>query len=116
MHHLQADMMPVHQLNTILSEVQLELIKHPRLKLPLEPVGDGIWKFYDIIKVDCLIYENKIFTLMTIPLVEKDRVFDVYKIHSFPLLHPVVKKCVTFKFESPLWLSLRISCLSPTPH
>ena len=101
MHHLQADVMPVHQLNTILSEVQLELTKHPRLKLPLEPVGDGIWKFYNIIKVDCLIYENKIFTLMTIPLVEKDRVFDVYKIHSLPLLHPIVKKCVTFKFESP---------------
>ena len=30
-----------------------------------------------------------------------DKVFDVYKIHSLPLLHPVVKKCVTFKFESP---------------
>ena len=101
MHHLQADVMPVHQLNTILSEVQLKLTKHLRLKLPLEPVGDGIWKFYDIIKVYCLIYENKIFTLMTIPLVEKDRVFDVYKIHSLPLLHPILKKCVTFKFESP---------------
>ena len=101
MHHLQADVMPVHQLNIILSEVQLKLTKHSRLKLPLESVGDGIWKFYDIIKVDCLIYENKIFTLMTIPLVEKGRVFDVYKIHSLPLLHPIVKKHVTFKLESP---------------
>ena len=93
--------MPVHQLNTILREVQLELTKHPRLKLPLEPVGDGIGKFYNIIKVDCLIYENKIFTLMTILLVEKDGVFDVYKIHSLSLLHPIVKKGVIFKFESP---------------
>ena len=29
---------------------------------------------------------------MTIPLVEKDRVFDVYKIHSLPLLHPTLEK------------------------
>ena len=76
----------------ILKCVQLELTKHPQLKLPLEPMGDKVWKFYDIIKVDCLIYENKIFTLMTIPLVEKDRVLDIYKIHSLPLLHPNLKK------------------------
>ena len=100
-HHLQADIMPVHQLHTILKGVQLELTKHPQLKLPLEPMGDKVWKFYDIIKVDCLMYENKIFTLMTFPLVERDRVFDVHKIHSLPLLHPTLKKQIKFKFESP---------------
>ena len=41
---------------------------------------------------DCLIYESEIFTLMTIPLVEEYRVLDVYKIHSLPLLHPILKK------------------------
>ena len=51
--------------------------------------------------VDSLIYENKILTLMTIALVEKDRVFDVCKIHSLPLLHPSLKKQIKFKFESP---------------
>ena len=41
-------------------------------------MSDKVWKFYDIIKVDFFNYENKIFTLMTILLVENDRVFDVY--------------------------------------
>ena len=90
--HLQPDIIPIHQLHWILKSVQLELTKHPRLKLPLEPIGDKVWKFCDIINIDCLIYESKIFTLMTIPLVEKDRVFDVYKIHCLPLLHPTLKK------------------------
>ena len=99
-HHLQPDIIPIHQLHMILKGVQLELTKHPRLKLPLEPMGNKVGKFYDVIKVDHLIYENKIFTLMTIPLVEKDRVFDVYKIHSLPLLHPTLKQ-IKFKFESP---------------
>ena len=80
-HHLQADIIPVHQLHTILKGVQLKLTKHPRLKLPLEPMGDKVWKFYDTIEVDCLIYENKIFTLMTIPLVEKDSVQCVQNTH-----------------------------------
>ena len=32
---------------------------------------------------------------------EKDRVFDVYKIHSLPLLHPTLKKQIKFRFEYP---------------
>ena len=75
------------------------LKSHPKLKQPVDHQTKSVWKFYSMIQIDCLFYKNKLFTLMTFPLVEKDRIFHVYQAYNLPLVHPILKKKIKYQLK-----------------
>ena len=71
-HKLTPGIMNVKDCKATLDTVNDNLKSHPKLKLPVDHNSKNIWKYYSMTRIDCLFYKNKLFNLMTIPLVEKD--------------------------------------------
>lgn len=59
----------------------------------------NIWKFYEIVKVHSTVYRNTLFTLLTIPLVDRSQRFLVYKVYNLQMTHPRLQK----QFKYILW-------------
>ena len=71
-HKLTPEIMNVKDLKATLDIVNDNLKSHLKLKLPVNHNSGNIWKYYSMTQINCLFYKNKLFNLMTIPLVEKD--------------------------------------------
>ena len=78
-HRLTPEIMNVKDLRDTLNTITDTLKSHPKLKLPIDHTNKDIWKYYGMTQIDSLFYKNKLFTLITFPLVEKDRIFHVYQ-------------------------------------
>ena len=81
-HKLTPKIMNVKDLRNTLNTITDTLKAHPKLKLPVDHTTKDVWKYYGMMQIDCLFYKNKLFTLMTFPLVERDRTFHMYTKHT----------------------------------
>ena len=98
-HRLTPEIMNVKDLRDTLNTITDTLKSHPKLKLPIDHTNKDIWKYYGMTQIDSLFYKNKLFTLITFPLVEKDRIFHVYQVYNLPLVHPALKKKIKYKLN-----------------
>ena len=70
------------KLHQALVEISLHLPS--MLQLPINPQND-LWTFYQTVKCDTIVDDNKILIILNIPLVNQAEKMDIYKIINLPL-------------------------------
>ena len=74
-----------------LLEVVLEDLKsYPKLRLPVEPTTDTVYKYYQIITGSSIMFDEMLLCALHIPLVDRSKTLHVFKIHNLPLPVPVL--------------------------
>ena len=61
---------PPEALRSLLRKVVQQLRPNPQLRLPYDPEGTGIWKYYDNIRVYPVLTDNMLVILLTIPILD----------------------------------------------
>ena len=69
-------------LRTLLAEVERDLIGHPKLGLPTSYDGKNIWTYYKILRIRSVVYQDTLFVIIPVPLIDKLQWLTVYKIHN----------------------------------
>ena len=86
-------------LRQLLIEVQQDLIGHPKLGLPSDYEGKGIWDYHRLLKIKSLVYKDALFVIVSVPLVDKSQTLTVYEFHHLSILVPELCKC--FRYNIP---------------
>ena len=73
-------------LRKLLSEVETDLIGHPKLGLPTSYDGKNIWTSYKLLRIVSMVYQDALFVKIPVPLIDKLQQLMVYKIHNLPIL------------------------------
>ncbi|VDI05240.1 Hypothetical predicted protein [Mytilus galloprovincialis] len=66
----------------LLTEIQSQLPAY--LKLPKDPIKD-LWAYYQFLTCTTLIYERKIFVVISVPLLDYNNKFEVFKVFNLPI-------------------------------
>ena len=53
-------------LRQLLIEVKQDLLGHPKLGLPSEYEGKGIWDYYRLLKIKSLVYRDAVFVIVSV--------------------------------------------------
>lgn len=80
--HLSPTIIPPAGLKQLLSEITNELPSH--FKLPYDPETD-LWSYYKILPCTTLIGEEDLVIVMTIPLLDASKQFEMFKTHNLPV-------------------------------
>ena len=86
-------------LRTLLAEVERDLIGHPKLGLPTSYDGKNIWTYYKILRIRSVVYQDTLFVIIPVPLIDKLQQLIVYKIHNLLILIPLLHK--QFQYNLP---------------
>ena len=98
-HVVTPNLIPPEDLRKVLKSVKTNMKSHPRLELPIDPVN-GIWDYYNMIKIHPVVFDDYLMIMLEVPLVDKSLKMDVYQVHNLPILHPMLKKTFKYKLES----------------
>ncbi|ESP03464.1 hypothetical protein LOTGIDRAFT_171401 [Lottia gigantea] len=93
--HLSPSVLTPGSLRKLLLEIQSHL--PPSVRLPANP-KKNLWHYYRILNCVTIIENNKIIVVLNIPLLDSDRVFEIYKIHNLPL--PMTNKLILSKSKA----------------
>ena len=72
---------------------------NPRLKLPYDPQGQEIWKYYEVMKVTPIILDKMLVILLTIPVLDKSLELNIYRVHNLPSIPPGQEIAATYQLE-----------------
>ena len=86
-------------LRQLLIKVKQDLIGHPKLGLPSNYEGKGIWDYYRLLKIKSLVYKDALFVIVSVPLIGKSQTVTMYKIHILSILVPDLHK--QFSYNIP---------------
>ena len=86
-------------LRQLLTEVIQDLVGLPKLGLPSNHEGKGIWDYYRLLKIKCLVYRDALFVTVSVPLIDKSQTLTVYKIHNLSIFVPQLHKW--FRYNIP---------------
>ena len=98
-HKLIPEMLTPYDLLTLLKTVVRDLRSHPKLKFPLEPTKNEIYQYYQIMSASAVIYDEMLLCVLHIPLVDRSKTFQVFKIHNLPLPLPPLNKQMRHKLD-----------------
>ena len=84
------------QLIQMLEEIQEDIKRSPRLTLPIDPRGDKVESYYDIIRVTPHITQDLLVVLVSIPLTDTSLQMNVYQAHNLPAIHPKLNISATY--------------------
>ena len=98
-HKLIPEMLTLYDLLALLKTVVRDLRSHPKLKLPVEPTKDEIYQYYQIISASAVMYDEMLLCVLHVPLVDRSRAFQVFKIHNLPLPLPSLNKQMKHKLD-----------------
>ena len=62
------------------------------LRQPVKPTKDTVYKYYQIITASSIMFDEMLLCTLHIPLVDRSKIFHVFKIHNLPLPVPVLNK------------------------
>ena len=79
-------------LRKLLTEVERDLIGHPKLWLPTSYDDKNIWTYYKLLRIVSMVYRDASFVITPVPLIDKLQWLTVYKIHNLPTLVPPLLK------------------------
>ena len=77
-------------LKLLLTKLDSQLVSLPRLALP-QWEGNTIWYMYKFMKLWSFMLSDTLYVVLYIPLVDKSLQFNLYRIHSIPLVHLILK-------------------------
>ena len=98
-HKLIPKMLMPYDLLALLKTVVRDLRSHPKLKLPVEPTKDEIYQYYQIMSASAVMYDEMLLCMIHVPLVDRSRAFQVFKIHNLPLPLPSLNKQMKHKLD-----------------
>ena len=98
-HKLIPEMLTPYDLLALLKTVVRDLRSHPKLKLPLEPTKNEIYQYYQIMSASAVIYDEMLLCVLYVPLVDRSKTFQVFKIHNLPLPLPPLNKQMRHKLD-----------------
>ena len=55
-------------LKELLTEVEGDLIGHPKLRLPTSYDGKNIWTYYKLLRIISMVYQDALFVIIPVPL------------------------------------------------
>ena len=102
-HKLIPEMLTPYDLLALLKTVVRDLRSHPKLKLPLEPTKNEIYQYYQIMSASAIIYDEMLLCVLHVPLVDRSKTFQVFKIHNLPLSLPPLNKQMRYKLDHQYW-------------
>ena len=86
-------------LRQLLIEAKQDLVGHPKLGLPSNYEGKGVWDYYRLLKIKSLVYRDALFVIVLVSLIDKSQTLTVYKIHNLSILIPGL--CKWFRYNIP---------------
>ena len=98
-HKLVPKMLTPYDLLALLKTVVKDLRSHPKLKLPVEPIKDEVYQYYQIMSASAVMYDEMLLCILHVPLVDKSKTFQVFKIHNLPLPLPSLNKQMRHKLD-----------------
>ena len=69
------------------------------MRLPYDPEGTSIWKYYDNIRVYPVLMDNMLVILLTIPILDTTLELNIYRVHNLPAIPPGHQLAVTYQLE-----------------
>ena len=98
-HRATSAVIPPVALRRLLLKVKNRMRSNPRLKLPYDPQGPEIWKYYEIMKVTPIILDKMLVILLTIPVLDKSLELNIYRVHNLPSIPPGQEVAATYQLE-----------------
>ena len=98
-HKLIPKMLTPYDLLALLKTVVRDLRSHPKLKLPVEPTKNEIYQYYQIMSASAVMYDEMLLCILHVPLVDRSKTFQVFKIHNLPLPLPPLNKQMRHKLD-----------------
>ena len=83
--HLSPSIVTPNYLKGILIRIQTELPHH--LWLPLDPTEE-LWRYYNVLGCVTLMENDKLLILMSVPLLDRDSMFEIYQVINLPIPYP----------------------------
>ena len=80
--HLSPSTITPTAFRNLLFDIQAKLPAY--LKLPKDPFKE-LWAFYQFLTCTTLLYDKQIFVIISVPLLDFNKRFEVFKVHSLPL-------------------------------
>ena len=98
-HRATSAVIPPVALRRLLLKVEDRMRSNPRLKLPYDPQGQEIWKYYEVMKVTPIILDKMLVILLTIPVLDKSLELNIYRVHNLPSIPPGQEIAATYQLE-----------------
>ena len=98
-HKVIPKMLTLYDLLALLKMVVRDLKSHPKLKLPVEPTRDEIYQYYQIMSASAVMYDKMLLYILHVPLVDRSKTFQVFKIHNSPLPLPPLNKQMRHRLD-----------------
>ena len=115
-HKATPTVIPPEALHSLLRKVIQQLRLNPRLRLPYDPEGTGIWKYYDNIRVYPVLIDNMLVILLTIPILDTTLELNIYRVHNLPAIPPGHQLAVTYQLEGEYFTVGKHGVYVALPH
>ena len=86
-------------LRRLLLKIEDRMRSNPRLRLPYDPQTQGIWQYYEVMKVTPIILDKMLVILLTIPVLDKSLELNIYRVHNLPAIPPGQELAATYQLE-----------------
>ena len=115
-HKATPTVIPPEALCSLLRKVIQQLRPNPRLRLPSDPEGTGIWKYYNNITVYPVLTDNMLVILLTIPILDITLELNIYQVHNLPAIPPGHQLAVTYQLEGEYFVMGKYGVYVALPH
>ena len=115
-HKATPTVIPPEALSSLLRKVVQQLRPNPWLRLPYDPEGTGIWKYYDNIRVYPVLADNMLVILLTIPILDTTLELNIYRVHNLPVIPPGHQLAVTYQLEGEYFTVGKHGVYVALPH
>ena len=99
-HKTTSAVIPPVALRRLLVKIENRMRSNPRLRLPYDPRGGGIWKYYSVIKITPIVMDKMLVILMTIPVLDKSLELNIYQVHNLPAIPLGQEVAALYQLES----------------
>ena len=99
-HKATSAVIPPVALRRLLVKIENRMRSNPRLRLPYDPRGGGIWKYYSVIKITPIVMDKMLVIIMTIPVLDKSLELNIYQVHNLPAIPPGQEVAALYQLES----------------
>ena len=93
------EMLTPYNLQALLNVVIEDLKSHPKLRLPVKPTKDSVYKYYQIVTASAIMFNEMLLCALHIPLVGRSKAFHIFKIHNLPLPIPILNKQLKHRLD-----------------
>ena len=115
-HKATPTVIPTEALCSLLRKVIQQLRPNPQLRLPYDPEGTSIWKYYDDIRVYPVLTDNMLVILLAIPILDTTLVLNIYWVHNLPAIPPWHQLAATYQLEGEYFAVGKDGVYIALPH